>query len=94
MPMPAPPWGATSTFSPPILKVTGFLVVSGTAFQLVFTNTPGLHFKVLATTNPGLALSNWTILGSPLEIPAGQYQFADANVANYTTRFYVIHQVP
>ena len=58
------------------------------AFQCSFTNQPGASFTVLASTNLALPLNNWTSLGAPIESPAGQYQFTDAQAANFTQRFY------
>ena len=71
-------------FAPP--QVTGVRLPNGT-FQISFTNTPGMGFVVLASTNISLAVSNWTVLGAPTESPAGQYQFIDAAAGNYQ-RFY------
>lgn len=55
-------------------------------FQLTFTNVPGLNFSVLASTNLALAATNWRVIGTPTENPAGQYQFTDA-ITN-KSRFY------
>jgi hypothetical protein len=60
------------------------------SFQFRFTNTPGQPFGVLATTNPIVPLSDWTSLGSAIEIAPGQFQFTDAQRANYARRFYRI----
>jgi hypothetical protein len=48
----------------------------------------GLGFTVLATTNLALPLSNWTVLGAPVEGPSGQYQFTDTQATNTAIRFY------
>jgi hypothetical protein len=56
-------------------------------FQLTFTNVSGLNFSILASTNIATAVTNWTVLGTPIETPAaGQYQFTDS-VTN-KARFY------
>jgi hypothetical protein len=58
-------------------------------FQLSFTNTPGLNFSILASTNIAVSVTNWTVLGMPTENPAGQYQFTDSvtnNVQFYRVR--------
>ncbi len=57
-------------------------------FQFRFTNTPGAIFTILAATNVGLPLSNWTILGNPTEISAGQFQFTDPQTMNHLQRYY------
>jgi hypothetical protein len=58
------------------------------AFQFAFTNTPGAVFTVLATTNPVLPLSNWTVLGGVTEVSPGHFQFADPQATNSPRRFY------
>jgi len=58
------------------------------AFQFDFTGTHGSAFTALAATNPELPLSNWTVLGSPSEISAGQFQFTDLQATNNRQRFY------
>ena len=63
-------------------------MLQGGAFQLSFTNLDGLSFTVLATTNLALPLTNWTVLGTPVESPPGQYQFTDPQATNKATRFY------
>jgi hypothetical protein len=47
-------------------------------FQLSFTNTPGLDFSILASTNIAVSVTNWNVLGTPTENPAGQYKFTDS----------------
>jgi hypothetical protein len=71
----------------PVLKSMG---VSNGTFRLSFTNTPGATFTVLATTNLALARSNWTVLGSPTEGPAGQFQFVDTTPATNKLRYYSV----
>jgi hypothetical protein len=58
------------------------------SFQFAFTNTPGVWFSVLTTTNLTLPLSHWTVLGEATEISPGQYQFTDSQVTNSPQRFY------
>jgi hypothetical protein len=65
-----------------------FLALPNGAFQFSFTNLPGLSFTVLGTTNLTLPLSNWTVLGAPVEGPAGQYQFTDTQATNSASQFY------
>jgi hypothetical protein len=47
-----------------------------------------LSFTVLGATNPGLPLSNWTVLGAASEAPSGHYQFTDLQATNKTIQFY------
>jgi hypothetical protein len=58
------------------------------SFQLSFTNTPGSLFGILASTNPALPLSNWTIMGGATEISPGQFRFTDIQATNNSRRFY------
>jgi hypothetical protein len=55
-------------------------------FQLTFTNVSGLNFSILASTNIATAVTNWTVLGAPVENPVGQYHFTDSTANN--ARFY------
>jgi hypothetical protein len=77
--------GYDLNFIPPHL--TGVRLSNGT-FQINFTNTPGAGFVVLASTNISLSVSNWIVLGTPTESPAGQYQFIDSAAANNQKHFY------
>jgi hypothetical protein len=78
----------TSAFQAVSFSVNGSVQFSGGAFHLGFTNLNGLSFTVLATTNLGLPLSNWTALGVASETPPGQYQFTDLQATNSPQRFY------
>ncbi|HEX5397649.1 MAG TPA: NF038122 family metalloprotease [Verrucomicrobiae bacterium] len=67
-------------------RLSGTRLANG-AFRLTFTNVTGLNFSILASTNIATAVTNWTVLGAPIETPAaGQYQFTDS-VTN-RTRYY------
>jgi len=68
----------------PAPRLTGAALANGN-FKVSFTNVTGLSFVVQATTNLSLSTSNWTNLGTPIESPAGQYQFTDthANIARF-----------
>ena len=75
------------TGNPP--RLTGVQNSGSGLFQFEFTdNTDGATFTVLTTTNLALPLSNWTVLGVPIEISPGQFQFSDAQATNNTQRFY------
>jgi streptogramin lyase len=69
-------------------RLTGTHVLGDGSLQFSFTNRPGAPFTIMTSTNASLPLSNWTSLGSPVEGPAGQYQFTDAAPTN-ATRFYI-----
>jgi WD40 repeat protein len=71
----------------PIILVNPTKLISG-AFRFGFTNTPGVSFTALSTTNLSLSLSNWTVLGTVTDSPPGQFQFTDPQATNYPQRFY------
>jgi hypothetical protein len=58
------------------------------SFHFAFTNSSGLPFTVLTSTNVALPLTNWSVLGVPIEGPLGQYQFTDPQATNSARRFY------
>jgi photosystem II stability/assembly factor-like uncharacterized protein len=68
--------------------LNGVTQLPGGAFQFSFTNLDGLSFTVLGATNLMLPLSNWTVLGAPVEAPPAQYQFIDPQATNSATQFY------
>ena len=63
-------------------------VLPGGAFQFTFSNSPGVSFSALGTTNVSLPLSNWTVLGSVTEVWPGHFQFTDPQATNNQQRFY------
>jgi len=77
--VPAPP-------SPPFLS--SVRVLGNGAFQFTFTNASAVTFTVLASTNVSLPSANWTVLGSPVPIGGGIYQFTDSDSTNHRARFY------
>ena len=74
--------------APAPVFVINSLGFDGGALLLGFTNNPGTHFSVLATADPSLPLSNWTMLGAATEGPPGSFQFTDVNAAGTSQRFY------
>jgi hypothetical protein len=75
---------------PTTTTLTGAKQLINGTFQFAFTNSVGALFGVLATTNPALSLSNWTVLGGVTEVAPGQFQFADRQATNSARRFYRI----
>jgi hypothetical protein len=57
-------------------------------FQFGFSNSAGLPFTVLSSSDPTLPLSNWTELGPATETFPGQFQFIDPNATNNQQQFY------
>jgi hypothetical protein len=70
--------------SPRLTSVT----LAGGGVRFSFTNTPGVSYTVLVSTNPAAPLTNWTSLGNPVETPAGHFQFTDAPATGNPQRFY------
>ncbi len=72
---------------PPIM-LTSLALLPGGAFQFGFTNAPGLSFTVFTTADVSVPLTNWTRLGSAMEISPGQFQVTDAAAPANQQRFY------
>ncbi|MGC9944091.1 MAG: NF038122 family metalloprotease [Verrucomicrobiota bacterium] len=67
--------------------VVGTRLANG-SFQLSFTNLAATSFSVLSSTNITAPLSEWTVLGTAVEYPVGEYNFTDTQAG--TKRFYCI----
>lgn len=79
--------------TPPTPPRLNCLTLPSGGLRVFFTNAPGLNFKMTATTNVSQLTTNWTVLGTVTDAPAGsgQYQFIDVGVtANLTHRFYQV----
>src|ERR1700687_5582892 len=63
-------------------------ILAGGAFQFSFSNTPGVSFTVLATTDPPVPTTGWTQVGKVTEASTGQFQFTDLQNSGNRTRFY------
>lgn len=59
------------------------------SFRISFVNTPGTIFTVLASTNINLPLANWTVLGTAIEGPSGQFRFTNSSPAG-NRKFYQV----
>jgi hypothetical protein len=72
--------------------LTGAARTSNSAFEFAFTNSPGLSFFALGTTNIALDPGLWTTLGPATETSAGSgcYAFADLQATNCLQYFYRI----
>jgi FtsP/CotA-like multicopper oxidase with cupredoxin domain/streptogramin lyase len=63
---------------------------SNGVFQLSFTNgTPGATYSVLFSTNVSAPLTNWTVLGTIVQVNPNLWQFADTQATN-DAGFYTI----
>jgi uncharacterized delta-60 repeat protein len=68
------------------------LPVSGNgAFGFAFSNPGGHSFTVLATTNLHSPAGDWEVLGAPVPVGGGVYQFTDPHASNFPARYYHLH---
>jgi hypothetical protein len=63
------------------------------SFQAGFTNTPGMTFTVLCTTNLATPPGNWTSLGGVTEASPGHFQFTDLHAPPNHQRFYRVRRL-
>jgi hypothetical protein len=71
--------------------LTGSTVTNG-QFSFALQSEPGVGFEILASTNPALTLSNWTILGT-LSNYTGSVALSEP-ATNVPGRFYRARQLP
>ena len=79
--------GTGSDIAPPL--ITSLRLADG-AVELDFTGTPGASYVALGATNVTLSLSNWAILGTPVETSPGQFHFTDPQASLHPQCFYRI----
>ncbi len=89
--------GIDMTFIAPSPLITPYSItespqVTGGVAAFSFTNGIGLTFSVHATNNLSAPLATWPVIGSPVEILPGSYQFNDPNPATNSSLFYIISQ--
>jgi hypothetical protein len=58
-------------------------------FQLTGTGPGTAAYRILATTNVALALTNWVQITSG-NFSSGTFTFTDLNATNYPRRFYSV----
>jgi hypothetical protein len=75
---------------PAAITISNPTVTPAGAFQLSFTNSPGVLFNVFATTNLAQPTTNWTWVDSATEVSLGQYQFTDTQTPANSDRFYQV----
>jgi hypothetical protein len=71
----------------PSPRLTG-VALAGGGVRFSFTNTPAVSYTVLVSSNLTAPLTSWTVLGNPVEYPAGHFQFTDTPPAGSPQRFY------
>jgi uncharacterized delta-60 repeat protein len=57
-------------------------------FQFAFTNTSAQSFTVLASSDVNSPVATWEVLGAPVPVGGGLYQFSDPASTNFPRRFY------
>jgi hypothetical protein len=70
------------------IEITRFSGAGNSPARLEFAGETGADYSVLMATNCGLAVTQWTALGSPVEVVPGQFQFTDPAATNTARRFY------
>jgi Protein of unknown function (DUF1533) len=76
----------------PIQSNLGGVTLTGGKLKFTFTNAIGLSFSVLATNNIAAPVTNWPVIGTAVEGPAGQYNFTNQNPATNSDLFYILRQ--
>jgi len=77
---------AAMAVTPPVLS--GWQKTANGGPSFVFTNNQGASFTVLSTTNPGLPLTNWAVVGTPSNNGSGRFQFTAPAPTNDPQRYY------
>jgi hypothetical protein len=65
-------------------------MVGNGQFQFSFSNEAGASYAVLSSTNLALPLAQWTVLGPPVSLGGGLYQFTDSGAPGQTQRYYLL----
>ncbi len=78
---------AVTPAPPPIVLSKAAKLADGN-FRFTFTNTPSTGFSVFCSTSLSLPFTNWYLLGSPVELSAGNYQCTDLQATNQSRCFY------
>ena len=71
-----------------LMQLNNLSTQPGNVFQFSFTNIPNALFNVFSSTNLAAPFTNWTWLGSALEVAPGQYQFTNALDTGTSPQFY------
>ncbi|HEX7570424.1 MAG TPA: choice-of-anchor Q domain-containing protein [Verrucomicrobiae bacterium] len=70
--------------------VVGHVTITTDGVLLTVTNTPGVTFTVLGTTDLTLPVANWNILGQMNEVSLGVFQWTDTSFSSYDSQFYLL----
>jgi len=72
------------------LPVVVHATMTAAGTLLSVTNTPGVTFEVLSTTDLTQPLANWNLLGQMTEVSPGVFQWTDTSSGNYDFQFYCV----
>jgi hypothetical protein len=70
----------------------GGVALSGGKATFSFTNSSGLGFSVLATNDLTAPIATWPVVGTPVEGPAGTYNYTNSTPATNGQQFYILRQ--
>lgn len=66
--------------------------LAGGKFALTFSNYSGLSFSVLSTNNLTIPVTNWPVIGHPVESSTGIYQFTNSAATTNSPTFFIIRE--
>ncbi|MDR3456701.1 MAG: right-handed parallel beta-helix repeat-containing protein [Verrucomicrobiae bacterium] len=72
------------------LPVVANVTMTPNGTLLSVTNTPGVTFEVLGTTDLTLPVAYWNFLGQMSEVSPGVFQWTDTSAGNYDSQFYLL----
>ncbi len=86
-------YSTAETFSLTSVNPAAILITSATrlgngTFQLGFTNIANSTNEIFASTNAATPFTNWAVLGTATENPAGKFNFIDSTSTNFRQRYY------
>ena len=85
-------WRANLDNAPvaPKVKFDSLVRLPNGAFELTFTNTPGLSLSIVGSSTATSPVGDWTPLGLVPEVSPGHYKFTDSS--GFTRRFFRVSQ--
>jgi len=72
------------------LPVVAHITLTGGGAMLSVTNTPGVTFEVLGTTDLTQPVANWNVLGQMNEVSPGIFQWTDTGFGYNDFQFYLL----
>lgn len=85
-------WRANLDNAPvaPKIKFDSVVRLPNGAFELTFTNSPGLSLSIIGSSSPTSPPNDWTPLGLVPEISPGHYKFTDTS--GFSRRFFRVSE--